>query len=158
MRNTFFSFLILFALPCIVFPGCSGGADFSVEMVEGTITLDGVPLVGATIGFSPIDGEGIPAVGKTNETGKFILTATQGGEFGKGTMLGKYNVSVTKEQLEREYTSQELQRMDAGGPSPNIPVISIVPKKYNDPNNSGLTAEVVRGKNTFNFALESDAR
>ena len=158
MRNTFFSFLILFALPCFVLPGCSGGAGFSVEMVEGTITLDGVPVVGATVGFSPIDSEGIPAVGKTNESGKFILTATQGGQYGKGTMLGKYNVSVTKEQLEREYTAQELQRMDAGAPPPNIPVVSVVPKKYNNPKNSGLTAEVVRGKNTFNFVLELDAK
>ena len=155
MRNK--SFLILLVLSCVVFVGCSGGATLPVEMVEGTITLDGVPVDGATIGFSPI-GEGKPAVGRTDATGKYILTATQGGEFGKGTMLGKYNVSITKEKAERELTAQELKRADDTGVMPTIPIISVVPKKYNDPKSSGLTAEVVKGKNTFDFPLESAAK
>ena len=158
MRSTFFSFSFLLALSLIVFPGCSDGSGLSVEMVEGTITLDGEPLAGATVGFSPADGEGMPAVGRTDESGKFVLTATQGGAAGKGTTAGRYNVSITKEALQREPTEQERKRMDETGVSPNIPIVSIVPKKYNNSNSSGLTAEVVRGKNTFDFALESDAR
>ena len=156
MRNKLF--LILGIFPCVVFWGCSGGADFSVEMVEGIVTLDGSPLEGATVGFSPADGTGKPAVGRTDASGKYVLTAMQGGEFGKGTMLGKYKVSITKDKPERELTAQELKKADETGVMPVIPIISIVPKKYTDSSSSDLTAEVVRGRNTFNFALDSNVQ
>ncbi|MDR0336060.1 MAG: DUF4198 domain-containing protein [Planctomycetaceae bacterium] len=152
-------FIALFVLSILLInaTGCSTGkSNFRVETVEGFVTLDGSPVAGVTVGFSPVDSNaGKPAVGRTDAQGKFVLTATQGGEFGKGTMIGKYFVSLSKETLSREPTAQELANADKTGVMPEIPIVSIIPKKYNDPQTSGLTAEVVKGKNNFSFDLQS---
>jgi hypothetical protein len=156
MSKNFISLFVLNVL-LITVTGCSTGKpDFAVEIVEGLVTLDGSPVEGVTVGFSPVDSKaGKPAVGRTNTQGKFVLTATQGGEFGKGTMIGKYLVSLSKETPSREPTAQELANADKTGMMPDIPIISIIPKKYNDPQTSGLTAEVIKGKNNFSFDLSS---
>ncbi|MDR0609876.1 MAG: DUF4198 domain-containing protein [Planctomycetaceae bacterium] len=149
--------LFIFSIFLITVTGCSTGKpDFAVERVEGSVTLDGSPVEGVTVGFSPADStRGKPAVGRTDAQGKFTLTATQGGEFGKGTMMGKYLVSFSKDIPSREPTPQELADLDNAGITPNIPNISIIPKKYNDPQTSGLTVEVIKGKNNFSFDLQS---
>jgi hypothetical protein len=153
------NFVPLFVLSVflITATGCSTGKpDFAVEVVKGLVILDGSPIEGVTVGFSPADAKaGKPAVGRTNAQGKFVLTATQGGEFGKGTMIGKYLVSFSKEIPSRELTSQELANADKTGVMPEIPIVSVIPKKYNDPQKSGLTVEVVKGKNNFSFDLQS---
>jgi hypothetical protein len=149
--------LFVFSVFLITATGCSTGKpDFAVEIVEGVVTLDGSPIEGVTVGFSPADANtGKPAVGRTDAQGKFVLTATQGGEFGKGTMIGKYLVSFSKDIPSREPTTQELANADKTGVMPDIPIVSVIPKKYNDPQTSGLTAEVVKGKNNFSFDLQS---
>jgi hypothetical protein len=155
MSKTFISLFIL-SIFLITVTGCSTGKpDFAVEIVEGSVTLDGSPVEGVTVGFSPAEStSGKPAVGRTDAQGKFVLTATQGGQFGKGTMIGKYLVSFSKDIRSREPTAQELADADKTGVQPDIPIVSIIPKKYNDPQTSGLTAEVVKGKNNFSFDLK----
>jgi hypothetical protein len=156
MQKNFISLFVLNVL-LIAVTGCPAGKpDFTVEIVEGLVTLDGSPVEGVTVGFSPVDSKaGKPAVGRTDAQGKFVLTATQGGEFGKGTMIGTYLVSLSKETPSREPTAQELADADKTGVMPDIPIVSRIPKKYNDPQKSGLTAEVVKGKNNFSFNLQS---
>jgi hypothetical protein len=145
---------ILFLLPLLL--GCSGGAGFRVEAVEGTVTLDGVPIEGATLTFVPTDsGTGKSAYARTNTNGFFQLTAIQGGQSGAGTMIGNYLVAVSKEIPSREPTDKELNDQERGI-SLQIPMIPIIPIKYNNAQTSGLTAEVVKGKNIFNFALKSN--
>jgi hypothetical protein len=157
MPPIFIPLFVLSVFLIIVPAGCSTGKpDFAVELVEGSVTLDGSPVEGVTVGFSPAGStRGKPAVGRTDAQGKFLLTATQGGEFGKGTMIGKYLVSFSKDIPSRELTAQELANADKTGVMPNMPIISVIPKKYNDPQTSGLTAEVVKGKNNFSFDLQS---
>ncbi len=75
---------------------------------------------------------------------------------GKGTKVGRYNVGIIKDVPEREPTSQELELLDKKGIMYDIPIISVVPKKYNVPQSSGLTANVVQGKNAFNFELKTE--
>jgi hypothetical protein len=159
-KNLLSCFLLLVLFFAVaVFIGCSPKADFPIEMVEGIITLDGNPVDGATVGFSPADGTtGKPAVGRTDASGKYVLTASQGGQFGKGTAAGRYNVSVSKSKPERELTGAELKKADETGVMPNIAIIDIVPKKYGDPKNSGLKADVKKRKNNFNFELDSKAK
>ncbi|MDR2116084.1 MAG: DUF4198 domain-containing protein [Planctomycetaceae bacterium] len=156
MSKIFISLFIL-SVFFVTVTGClTNRPDFAVESVEGLVTLDGSPIEGVTVGFSPADSAtGKPAVGRTDAQGKFVLTATQGGEFGKGTMIGKYFISFSKDIPSREPTAQELANADQTGVMPDIPIISIIPKKYNDPQISGLTAEVIKGKNNFSFDLQS---
>jgi hypothetical protein len=134
--------------------GCSSGTGFRVEAVKGTVTLDGALLEGATLTFVP-SGNGKSAYARTDAQGMFKLTAVQGGESGAGTMIGNYLVAVSKDIPSREPTAKEMADQERGI-SPEIPLLNIVPVKYNDVNTSGLTAEVVKGKNVFNFELKSN--
>ncbi|MGL4594656.1 MAG: hypothetical protein ACRCUY_08015 [Thermoguttaceae bacterium] len=148
------SFFVLFAF--LFLPGCSSSSPFPVQSVEGVVTLDGEPVADAVVGFSPASGsEGKPAFARTDANGSFRLTTVQGGAFGEGAPEGNYEVSVTKEVPEREITQKEMEEMDRTGRSPNIAILSVVPKKYNDTKKSGLTATIVKGKNKIDLPLKS---
>jgi hypothetical protein len=125
-------------------------------MVEGTVTLDGTPIEGATITFVPSEsGIGKSAYARTDVKGFFQLTAVQGGQSGTGTMIGNYLVAISKDIPSREPTDKELADQERGI-SFEIPIIPVIPVMYNNAQTSGLTAEVVKGKNIFNFDLKSN--
>ena len=138
--------------------GC-GGAKVKTEMVTGKVTLDGQPVAKATVTFAPASG-GSGAYGTTDDNGVYTLT-TQGGAAGKGALPGEYQVAVIKEEnVAPQPTPEERQKASAEGRdiSKDYPAEfkSIVPKKYNAPQASGLTATVVKGKNTIDFDLKSE--
>ncbi|MDR3199407.1 MAG: hypothetical protein LBU34_16180 [Planctomycetaceae bacterium] len=146
-----FSFLILL--------GCGSGSPFPVEAVEGTVTLDGQPVEDAVLTFVPVHSDnGKAAYGRTDVTGTYKLTAFNGGKSGAGTMVGHYIVSILKEVPVREPTAKELADQEEKGIEINIPMRSIVPAQYNDAQTSGLTAEIVKGKNIVHFDLQSDKK
>ena len=140
--------LFFVALLCVV--GCSPRGPV-VQFVEGTVTLDGVPVSDADVCFTPKGAEGMPALGKTDANGQYRLTAAQGGEFGKGAVLGDYDVRVMK------YV--DLDAVDPVNPQPGdyLPMAKPkhhLPEKYADAKTSGLSATVKRGKNRIDFNLE----
>jgi len=120
--------------------GCSGGLD--VQMVEGTVTLNGTPLDSVVLTFVPDDG-GVMGYAKTNEQGKYKLSTLTGRE-GAGTTVGTYKVSFEK-------TIEDVSKRR--GDIPNFATIQVVPKKYLDAKTSGFAVEVEKGKNVFNFDL-----
>ncbi len=67
--------------------GCS-----RLVKVEGTVTLDGKPLEGATVTFVPASGEGKAVGGSTDKDGVFRLTTDK---YGDGIARGEYNVVIT---------------------------------------------------------------
>ena len=70
--------------------GC-GGASF--VPVTGTVTLDGKPLAGAAVNFTPATaGQGQVAQGQTDESGKFTLSSVGG----LGAVPGSYKIGVSK--------------------------------------------------------------
>ena len=78
---------LLAALVC----GC-GRRGPRVELVEGAVVLDGKPVEGATVFFSPVAsaGEGaagLPAAGRTGFDGGFRLNAGGGAKPGAGTAV-----------------------------------------------------------------------
>jgi hypothetical protein len=151
MFTTFILFLLLFL------SGCSGGASFRVEAVEGTVTLDGTPIEGATLTFVPSDSKiGKSAYARTDANGFFRLTAVQGGSSEAGTMIGNYRVAISKDVPSRKPTEKELADQEQQGIPFEIPMTHIIPATYNDAQTSGLTAEVIKGKNVFNFNLKSN--
>jgi hypothetical protein len=129
--------LWLFAA-ALVMAGC-GPAGPDVQFVEGVVTLDGKPLDGATVTFAAVDKTGIPAAGKTDAEGRFRLNATQGKKYGKGTVVGDYVVTVTK----------LFWREKAVEPD------HITPLVYENSKDSPLRATIVKGRNTFEFAITS---
>jgi len=144
----------LFAIGC----GQSGPA---VEYVKGVVTLDGTPLEGATVFFSPKGSDGIGAAGMTQPDGSFTLNA-KGAKPGAGTVVGDYSVTVTKVEMpdfpnitedDPRYGTPEHDRLnqEASRAKPK----AIVPEKYNSSETSPFTATVGSGNNTFTFDVSS---
>ncbi len=102
----------------------------------GLLTLDGQPVAGASIVFMP-QGGGRPALGRTDQGGRYTLTTFEKGD---GAPPGAYSVAIS------------LERM-----GPNDELESLLPRKYARPETSGLVVEVSpRGSNEFSFELTSN--
>jgi hypothetical protein len=140
--------------------GC-GPSGPPTQAVSGVVTLDGKPVSGATVTFSPSAAGGAFASGLTNAEGRFSLNAAlAGAKAGAGTLPGDYLVSISKIE------SSEAARPDdpnAPGYDPLASVSSrpappkyLVPKAYGEPATSGLTATVGPGGGSFEFQLQSD--
>lgn len=158
--------MLAVALGAAAVAGC-GRSGPAVAYVQGLVLLDGKPVAEATIGFSPID-RGRPAVGCTDDAGRFTLTSTGGGRAAAGAAVGEYVVVISKQVVEpvsgpaassSEETDHPPESWAGIEQSPPKPpkVTYVIPAGYGDAAMSGLTAEVVPGKNEFRFELESAA-
>ena len=129
----------------------------------GKVTLDGEPVEGASVAFSPQSDGGKAAVGMTDASGAFSLM-TDGSD--EGAMPGSYKVSVTKtsgggggaelsydqmtpEQLEE--AGKRAQGMMSGQGSDEVK--ELLPEKYKTADTSGLSVEVPGGGDQ-NIVLE----
>lgn len=123
------------SLVALLVPGC-GPAGPETASVEGTVTLDGKPLEGALVMFTPVAG-GRPAAARTDEAGRYELQYTESRD---GALLGEHTVSIST-----------YQEGDVSSGIPNVP--EKVPAKYNV--HSELKKTVEAGNNTFDFPLDS---
>lgn len=158
--------IVVFFLTSGVLPllGCGSGPG-DLNPVSGVVTLDGEPLAGATVNFSPTsDSTGRPAVGTTNDQGVYELTDMQHSQAGPGVAAGEYRVSITKtsggnRSMPDEHDpdnpdNEGLPDPTAGGAAA---VKSLVPDKYTDRSSSGLIATIESGKNeNVDFELTSN--
>lgn len=146
--------------------GCSRGTGPTVQFVQGRITLDGQPVEGATVYFTPT-AAGLSAYGTTKTGGVFRLTSVRGGALEAGAVVGEYAVSVrkltpvTEKDIGTLITRAEFERQlrDNANVSDYQPEVSAVPKAYADAARSGLQATVKKGRNTgpdFQFDLRPD--
>ena len=154
MRNRIAISSCLMAVVLFAMTGCENRTQ-----VTGTVLMDGQPVADAAVSFH---GEGPASVGTTDSEGKFVLKF-------KGEDLippGSYNVSIMK--FERD-AAAEGKTMEAGaGAAAGVPLPgfltggpmkqpkNLLPKKYQDPKSSGLTAEVKRGMDPLEFTLTND--
>src|SRR5438552_677120 len=89
--------------------GCGGGTPRPVR-VAGVVLLDGNPLAGATVRFTPEDSKGQGAYGLTEENGNFHLTSQNGAD---GALPGQYKVVITPaaaRTMEAPEDPEEAQR------------------------------------------------
>ncbi|MCS7303901.1 MAG: DUF4198 domain-containing protein [Thermoguttaceae bacterium] len=143
--------------------GCGSGRPKTVP-VTGIVTLDGKPIEGANVAFYPDTGEATgtggqqkktdaltrPATGTTDKEGKFTLKTSP---LGDGALPGKYKVAIIKKEVTGFLADKDGL---SGGIAPEgIKEKWIIPPKYADPNNSGLTAEVKPGMRPLEFKLTS---
>lgn len=136
--------------------GCtSSGPD--VSHVEGVVTLDGTPLPGAIVNFTPTEGStGRPATGRTDDAGVYKLTDMQSEEFGSGAAAGEYHVTVVKVASGSDQQDEAASEEEEFDPNKTYAMKSEIPVKYNQPDTSGLTATVREGENlNVNFELTS---
>ena len=143
--------LLYISLLCTAI-GCAQSGP-PVQFVQGTITLDGIIVADADVGFTPKPGsDGIPAVGKTDANGVYRLTSAQGGEFGKGAVVGEYDVRVMK------YLDLDIVEPENPQPGDHVPLANPkhhLPERYSDVKTSGLSATVKKGRNQIDFNLEN---
>ena len=181
-RTPSLSSMWLAAVCCLLLAGGCRRSGPVVEMVEGTVTLDGTPIEGVTVTFKPVGGAGLMAFGMTRADGRFTLNATRGGRPGAGTAAGDYAVTLTKtkggyeivegppapetpstpppdiETAKAEYEKWAREQAQKK-PRPLPPVEYLIPKAYGDEKTSGFKATVKKGRNSgdaFRFDLKSD--
>jgi len=82
---------------CVIAVGSGGGGAPTVS-VSGTVTVDGKPLDGATVVFTPVDaakdGFAPASHGTTDASGKYTLALTMTGK--SGAIVGKHRVTIGK--------------------------------------------------------------
>ena len=115
------------------------GCDSRVERatlakVSGTVHHNGKPLAQGTIAFIPEKGR--PASGKIQQ-GQIVELTTY--EPNDGVPLGKHKVTIVS--------------VDQPAAGMYTKTTSLIPPKYNDPSQSGLTAEIQQGSNALKFEL-----
>lgn len=121
--------------------GCTNqGSDVETVPVEGTVRLDGTPLQGAVVMFTPASSSGAaPAYGETDEEGHYYLQYSSSQD---GAMPGDYLVSIT--------TFREAEEDEDGNLIEAQP--ETVPARYNL--ETELTATVEEGGGPYDFQLE----
>lgn len=135
--------------------GC-GRQDSGVKVPEelapvtGLVTMDGKPLSGASILFTPgPDTHGQGAYGVTDADGKYELTHYSNK---KGIPPGRYLVVITK------YTLADGSPIPQGQTAADANASESIPAAYSDANSTQLSAEVPSGGKTFDFELKKDAK
>ena len=136
----------------IFWMGCASAGLEGTIAASGTVTHNGQPVEGAAVVFSP-EGEGRAASGLTDASGRFQLQTLTAGD---GVMPGKYQVAISKTEVEGGMSEEEsLAYAEKHGAPPTVTVKELLPEKYKSPATSGLTAEVTAGgKNEFTFDLK----
>jgi len=154
MRNNLLIIAIFTAVALVA--GCGGSGKLVTYKVTGTVTMDGEPLAGASVFFTPKSGgQGDAAVGKTDENGQYVLQTILGNP-DAGTSRGEYMVHFNK----KEIVEMPPPVLDSRGRPISYPeppsAKSLIPIKYEKGETSGLTATVEKGKkNEFDFDLLS---
>ena len=113
----------------------------------GTVTFEGRPIDGATVVFvTSREGRFYNAIGQTDSTGRFVLQTFRPRD---GAVPGMHKV-----QIEKHTFSEKPADLPAHANFTPVET-SHLPKKYRNPETSGLTAEVSeKGPNEFTFSIE----
>ncbi|MEM7476429.1 MAG: hypothetical protein AAF483_15665 [Planctomycetota bacterium] len=160
MGKHIFSCLTILSL--CAFAGC-GGPTLPTIDVTGSVTVDGQPMEGVSVIFSPAaSSSGRAATGQTDAQGNFKLTTETPGD---GALAGDYKVAITKAQtaddnLPKEVDPDDPDSMDSIYGSLDTQKqeksTNLIGKKWTSAATSGLTATVAEGgDNTFNFEVTS---
>lgn len=128
--------------------------------VTGTVTMNGQPVAGATVTFTPKEPAGPGQAGPqaasavTDDQGRYQI-----GTFAKGdgALPGEYLVSVTKYEgggpTGGGSGSEEEYRPPVPGEEVPVPK-NVLPAQYANPNSSGLSFKVEAKSNTYDITLQ----
>jgi hypothetical protein len=120
--------------------------------VKGKVTLNGQNVEDGRITFTPIEGEG-----KISDSSGAAAGQIKNGEYNipedEGPIVGKHSVSITASRK----TGKQIEAAMPAPPGTMIDVVEeLVPAKFNS--RTELTADLVSGENTKDFALEGEAQ
>jgi len=112
--------------------------------VNGTVTLDGRPLTGVEIIFSPDEGGGSSA-GVTDDQGNFSLEYSGGGRI--GAVVGSHTIAFRDDSEEFDANGEPLPGGGPGG-------MGSIPEKYVE-GMSTIKREVAPGEQSIILELTS---
>jgi len=126
--------------------GCgSSGPDLG--QVTGTVTLDGEPIRGGSITFTPNVKDAGASYGSIDKEGKYVLKFNRDRD---GAAVGEHTVEI--DPPEKPSKSDIAEAKEQGKPAPEFINVKI-PKKYSEP--GALNATVKAGPQVIDFKLES---
>lgn len=131
---------LLLASVLVILGGC-GKKGLDTVRVTGTVKLDGKPMAGASVLFSPKAG-GRPASATTDESGSFSLTTLTPND---GALVGEHAVGVTLIQTKGATGDPNAPGLSGSLNAAPASVQWIIPQKYANPTSSGLTVTVQSG-------------
>jgi hypothetical protein len=154
IKHLFFGELLL--LFCVFLTACDSSGP-AVNIVEGTVTLDGQPFTDVTVTFMPTGNVGDMGFAGTDAQGRYQLSML-GAKPRAGITEGEYHVTFDKtvpdgprptetELADPNFEPSTKYNMDK--------TKQLVPKKYLTASTSGFTVNVEKGKNVHNFDLLS---
>lgn len=132
--------------------------------VAGEVKIDGEPLAGAAVVFQPVT-EGPQACGVTDPSGQFqLVTGSR-----SGAIPGTYRVTVSKQKITPKHPRKIPTGAENAGLPPGVTMEEmippedlliewLIPEKYGNPSESGLTATVEAGHLSYNFQLSSKGK
>jgi hypothetical protein len=118
------------AAALLALAGCIGGKG----EVSGTVTFDGKPLPGGMVTFIPANGK--PESCRIGEDGSYRVA----------------NVPTGRAQI--KVVTQPPVEFGKGEPFLPLGKYVQIPKRYSDPESSGFTCDVKRGKQEHNLKLD----
>ncbi len=134
----------LLALAMLLAPGVGCGPSDSDQPdtlpVSGKVTYKGKPVPKGTITFQ--SDQGRMATGEIQEDGTYSLTTARSGD---GAVAGHHRVSIVANEGD-----PTLMPSSPGYVRPK----NLVPMKYNQPDQSGLEANVTKDSKEFHFDLK----
>lgn len=123
----------------ILLGGCNNDGLPDMVPIRGTVMLDGNPVSSGTVLYSPVDrNAGRQARGAIQPDGSFQLTTLRPGD---GAQLGEYQIAIIA--IKPLGTARAEVEQRAGKVRPE----SLVPLRYSNPSQSGLT-DTVDGNHT----------
>ena len=139
---------------CLLFltlTGCHGDGRSPTGSVEGTVTVDGQPLDEGTIIFESPGKR--PASGEIR-AGKIVnvMTYVAGDGVPTGSQKVAINATVATSSISVPDNPGQVMPVDANYMGVGE---SLIPAKYNNPETSGLTAEIKPGKNSLQFDVKT---
>jgi hypothetical protein len=136
--------------------GCGDSSGLEKRYpVSGNVTYKGQPVPKGNVFFVPVDStKGRSAGGEISEDGSYTLTTAEEGD---GALPGEYKVSVISQDIDMSAVLKEAGG-GAGRQSETFRKATkqakdLVPKKYGDPETSGLRKTVETRSNTINLEL-----
>ena len=151
-----FSVCCLLCCCILLFTGCGPrGKGLRVEFVEGVVTLNGQPVAGASIMFSPATpgGPTEAAGGSSNASGVYRLSSMNG-DPERGAVAGDYIVTVSKIEVTDPDAGKSYEEQTQS--TAVLITRHLLPEIYLDNARTPLRATVSRGRNTIDLELLSN--
>jgi hypothetical protein len=157
MKNYYCTFLFVFVLIGSILITCGCGSKAKLDGLapaQGIVTLDNVPVTGASVSFSPVSGSGTmrAAAGQTNEQGQFVMTTLSPQD---GVTPGEFIVTVVKYE---KYGTPPAKKVDESGEdiTPPHPEKNVLPPKYESRESSDIKVTVpAAGDKNIKIELKS---